>query len=54
MTAETSPHIFNDYVQTTSIPVFKGLVMSNLQYEIKKVSKSCNKGTRTHSIWFDF
>ena len=44
----------NDYVQTPSIPDFKGFIMRNLQYEIKKLPKSCNKGTRTHSIWFDF
>ena len=44
----------NDYVPTPNIPDFKGLIMRNLQYEIKKLPKSCIKGTRTHSIWFEF
>ena len=44
----------NGYVQTPSILHFKGFFMRILQYEIKKLPKSHKKGTRTHSIWFDF
>ena len=44
----------NGYVQTPSILHFKGLFMRILQYEIKDCPKSHNKGTRTHSIWFEF
>ena len=42
------------YFWTPNIPDFKGLIMRNLQCEIKKLSKNCNKGMRTYSIWFDF
>ena len=44
----------NHYVPTPNIPDFKGLIMRNLRNDIKKLPKSCIKGTRTHSIWFEF
>ena len=30
----------NDYVPTPNLPDFKGLIMRNFQYEIKKLPKS--------------
>ena len=54
MTISSHFSFLNDHVQTPSIPDFKGLIMRYLQYEVKKLTKSCNKGARTHSIWFDF
>ena len=44
----------NDYVQTPSIHHFKGFFMKILQYEIKNCQKVNNKGTRRHSIWYEF
>ena len=44
----------NDYVPTPNIPDFKGLIVKSLQYEVRKLPKSCIKGTRSHSIWFEF
>ena len=37
-----------------SIPHFKGLVMRNLQYELKICQISHNKITKTVHVWFDF
>ena len=38
----------------TNIPDFKGLIIRNLQYEIKNCQKVVIKPLGTHSIWFDF
>ena len=44
----------NGYVQTPSIHHFKGFAVKILQYEMKKLTNSHNKGRRTHSIYYDF
>ena len=44
----------NGYVQTSSIPYFKGFAIKILQYEIKTLPKSYNKGRRTHSFYYEF
>ena len=44
----------NDYVQTPSIHHFKGFFIKILPYEIKNWQKVNNKGTRRHSIYYEF
>ena len=41
-------------VQTPSMHHFKGFAKKILQYEIKTLPKSYNKGRRTHSFYYEF
>ena len=44
----------NGYIQTPNIHHFKGFAIKILQYKMKKMLKSHNKGRRTHSIYYEF
>jgi hypothetical protein len=44
----------NGYIQTPNIHHFKGFAIKILQYKMKKMLKSHNKGRRTDSIYYEF